>query len=669
MKKILCAVPFAAACAFGAFPEAGAAAELFLNRLDERYAEPEGATVSDFVEGETPEQALAVVRVDFGYYAEIYPALFARGAGGWRLADFDDPVNFMPETGGDAGTLIRIRPGALTYYVFTCTEASYGSGMATEYDYYLLYRVDGGELVKAFEGEARVREEYYSRWYGGDDSSSWEYGAYAERETGFVFEDVDGNGTAELWAMTRERAGKDGRWTGLTGELYAAGDDGNFAPADVDSFPDILAATASVHARLVLARAALTEAGDAAAARAFLEEAAALEHEAAEAIEEELKFLERLADDPAEAIRLYYRGGGDGYRALIEQYPETAVGAEAVLAAGDLDALATFLKRRRSHRRWPEAYAYAVRGALASCAEGGYEEAGRMDAKYLSFLKRNLGRYLELAAEAEEKARTLTHLADCFYHAGDFDQAARLYAKSLAVKPDSVFEDYNYLRLGDCAAAEGDHGSALQYYAACAALTGWWSYDGAETSLGYAAVREDGAWLHFLDYLDERGGQKYLAVEPGDLDGAAGDDFAVLVQREEEPHELYYFFRRGDELRGELALRGRPSLWLAKVEAPFDVGPQLLACNETVEDGESRVTHRILYRYDGSRMREVARLKIEETRPSEPDYAYAATVNYADSTPPAVAVNGKVESAAGERAVEEIYRWDDETFAFVRIEP
>jgi len=667
MKKLTLAVLCAAAaCARAAFPDAEAAGELFLEQLGERYDDVAGVTTGAFVEGETPDQALAAVRVDLGYYREVYPTLFARHAGGWRVADAGDAVNFMPEMGGDEGTFAKSRVGEVTYYAFTCTEASYGSGMGTEYDYYTLYRVDGEELVGVFEGETGVREEYYSRWYGGEDSSAWAYGGSWEAVTAFAFDDVDGDGAFELWAVTRESPALGAPPTRMDARLYALDGDGKFAPADVGAYREALAAADTVAAKLLLARAALTEDGDAAAARALLEEAATLDPASSPIIAAELDLLARFAQDPPEAVMLYYRDDGDDLRTLAEEYADTAAGAEAVVTLGDLDGLATFLKKRRRHERWPEAYAYAVREALYSYA---YDDVDRADKKYLSFLKKNLGRYLELAADAEEKARTATHLADCFYYAGDFKEAARLYEKSLAVEPRSAFEDYNYLRLGDCAAAAGDDDDAIGYYAECVASGGWWGYDGADMLLGYAAVREGSSWRYFLDYLDERGAYKYMALEAGDLDGADGADFAALVQWQDEPDELYGFLRTGDEFRGEPVMRGRPSLWAAEVVDVFESGPQLLACNETAEDEEGRVTYRVLSRYDGSAVREVARLKIEETRASEPEYAYAASVAFADAIPPAVAVTGTSTSADGETAVDERYLWSEESFSFIRIEP
>jgi tetratricopeptide (TPR) repeat protein len=667
MKKLTLVLLFAAAtCARAAFPDAEAAGELLVEQLGERNADVAEVTTGAFVEGGTPDQALAAVRVDLGYYVEVYPTLFARDGDGWRVADAGDPIMFMPEMGGDEGTFAKNAVGDVTYYAFTCTEASYGSGMGTEYDYYILYRVDGDELADVFEDETVVREEYYSRWYGGEDSSAWAYGGSWEAVTAFAFDDVDGDGTFELWALTRESPAIEAPATRVDARLFAVGADGKFVPADVNAYYDALAAADSFAAKVLLARTALTERGDAAAARAFLEEAAALDPATSPIIDAEVDLLARFAQDPPEAVMLYYRDDGDDLRTLAEEYADTAAGAEAVVALGDLDGLATFLKKRRNHERWPEAYAYAVREALYTYT---YEEANGADKKYLSLLKKNLKRYLKLTADAEEKARTATHLADCFYYAGDFTEAGRLYKKSLAVEPHSAFEDYNYLRLGDCAAATGDDDAAIGYYADCVASGGWWGYDGSEMLLGYAAVREGSSWRYFLDYLDERGDYKYMALEAGDLDGADGVDFAALVQWQDEPHELYYFLRTGDEFRGEPVMRGRPSLWAAEIVNVFESGPQLLACNETTENEEGRATYRVLSRYDGSAMREVARMKIEETRTSEPGYAYAASVAFADALPSAVAVTGTSTSADGETAVDERYIWSDESFSFIKIEP
>lgn len=654
-----------AGVAHAGFPDAATAERLLLEEIGAPYGEPEGVTTSPFVEGETPDQALAAARVAYGYYAEVYLALFVREGERWRVADFDGPFNFMPEIGGDEGTVARAKTGPRKYYVFTCTEASYGSGMGTEYDYFVLYRVADEKLIKAFEGETASREDYYARWYGGDDSSAWEYGGYVEGTTDFTLDDVDGDGTSELWALTREAAGKDEPATYVTAELYAVGDDGNFASIDANLYYDVLVTTESLAAKLVLARAALNEAGDVAAARVFLEEAAALEPSAAPGIEKKLELLERLANDPPEAVRLYFGDDGDGRRALIEQYHESAAAAEAAVLGGTFDELTAFLKEQRGHPRWREAYAYAVREALYNIS---YEEDIVLNKKDLNQLKKYLGRYVELTADADERSQTMTHLADCYYHLGDVKAARRLYQDSLAAAPHGVFEDYNYLRLGDCAAASGDHARAIEYYINCANLNDWWSAEAADALVAYAAVREGTKWRHFLDYLDERGAYDYLTLEAGDLDGNGGPDIAVLVRWKERPHELYYFLRTGDEFRGEMLTAGRPSVWFPKIEYVFEAPPQVLSYRETAEGEEGRVTYEVLYRYDGSSMREVARVKAEETSAAAPGYEYDATLTFVDAARPAFAVNGTVRSAEGETTFGEEYVWDEDEFAFVRVE-
>ncbi len=656
----------AAASAQATFPDAATAEKIFLAEISERYGEPEGVTTSAFVEGETSEQALAVVRVAYGYYTEVYVALFVQNGPGWRVADFDGPVNYMPEFGGDEGTVARARLGPWTYYVFTCTEASYGSGMGTEYDYFILYRVDGEKLLKAFEGETGSREDYYSRWYAGDDSSAWEYGAYVERTTDFTFDDVDGDGAFELWAFTRERPAEEGPYTYAETALYAPDDSGNFAAADVGRFREFLERDDSSAVKLLLAGAALLDEGDVAAALEYLTQAAAHDPSLEAAVERRREFLRRLKGDPAEAIRLFYAGGSDEHRALIDQYPESAAAAEATIGMGTSDELTAFLKKNRNHPRWPEAYAYAVREALY---DANHEESVGLSKKELGRLKKDLKRYRKLAADAEERAQTLTHLADCFYHLGEFKTAARLYEDSLAEFPQGVFEGYDYLRLGDCAAAAGDHGAAIAYYVECADLVDWWSDDAADTLIGYAAIRESGKRRHFLDYLDERGSYGYLTLETGDLDGTGSADVIALVQRDDEPDELYYFLRTGDEFVGEFLTRGRPSLWLVEGREVFDVGPALLSCRETVDAEGGRAAYEVLYRYDGSSMREVGRVKTEETRDGGPAYEYKATLAFADAPRPILTVEGTIKTEESETTFAEEYVWDDESFAFARRKP
>ncbi len=664
-RWILISALLTAAAAWAAFPDAATVEKIFLAQIAETYSEPEGVSASAFVEGDTPERALAAVRVSYGYNEEVYLTLFAREHGRWRVADVDGPVNYLPEFGGDEGTVSRAQMGPWTYYKFTCTEASYGSGMGTEYDYFKLYRTDGDKLVQAFEGETGSREDYYSRWYGGDDSSAWEYGGYVQDTTDYTFEDLDGDGVFELWAYTRERPAQEGPWTYVTAELFAADDSGGFAPADLSRFREILAATASPATKLALAAAALTEDGDVASARTFLEEAAALEPEAADGISKRLAFLERFADDPPEAVSLYCRGGSDDHRELIDRYPESAAAAEAVVQIGTSDELASFLKNNRDHPRWPEAYSYAVREALYDI---NYEEGSAATLKDLGRLKKDLKRYVKLAADADERGQTLTHLADCFYHFGEFKTAARFYAESLAASPAGVFQCYNNLRLGDCAAAANDDDAAIRYYVECVDLDDWWSGAAADSLAAYAAVREGAKWRHFLDYLDDRGSHSYLSLETGDVDGDGEADIVALVPWEDEPYELYYFLRTDDGFRGELLTTGRPSLWLPKIEDVFDVGPAVLSCRETDDGKSGRAAFEVLYRYDGSAMREVGRVKTEETRTDEPPYEYKAAASFVDAPEPTLNVEGKIKTAESETTFFEKYVWDEDNFAFVRVE-
>jgi hypothetical protein len=647
-----------------AFPDAATAEKILLEQIGEGYGEPEGVTTGAFVEGETPDQALAAARVAYGYYAEVYLALFVRDGDGWRVADYDGPVNYMPDFGGDEGTVAKVQPGPRTYYTFTCTEASYGSGMGTEYDYFILYRVDGEKLIIAFEGETGSREDYYSRWYGGDDSSAWEYGAYVERTTEFAFDDVDGDGALELWAYTRERPAKEGAYTYVEAALYASDDAGDFAAADVEGFREFLERDDSPAAKLVLAGAALLEAGDVAATVEYLGQAAALAPSLEPAVERRREFLSRLAGDPPEAVRLFYGGGSDDHRDLIDRYPEAAAAAEAVIEIGTFDELTAFLKNNRNHPRWPEAYAYAVREALYDV---NYGDSDGLNKKELNRFKKDIKRYLKLTAEAEKRAQTLTHLADCFYHVGEFKTAAGLYKDSLAEFPGGVFEGYDYLRLGDCAVAAGDHDAAIGYYVNCAALDDWWSDGAADAVVGYAAIRESNKRRHFLDYLDERGDYGFLTLETGDLDADGSADIAVLVQKDGEPDELYYFLRTGEEFVGEFLTHGQPSLWLLDVQDVFDAGPALLSCRETLDAEGGRVAHQLLYRYDGSSMREVGRVKTEETRAAEPAYQYEATISL-EATPRLImTVGGTIKAAESETTFADEYVWDDDSFAFVPV--
>jgi tetratricopeptide (TPR) repeat protein len=421
----------------------------------------------------------------------------------------------------------------------------------------------------------------------------------------------------------------------------------------------------SAAAKLALANAALFGEGDVAATMGYLEQAGAVDPTLGPAVERRCEFLAGLADDPPEAVRMFYNGGSDVHRDLIDRYPKSAAATEAVIGIGTFDELMAFLKNERKHPRWPEAYVYAVREALYDV---NYENEVGRSKKELDLLKKDIKHYLKLTADADKRAQTLTHLADCFYHAGEFKTAAELYQDSLAEAPEGVFEGYDYLRLGDCAVATGDHEAAIGYYAKCAALADWWT-DGADDALvGYAAIREGDSRRHFLDYLDERGPYEYLTLEAGDLDGDGEADIAVLVQKNEEPNELYYFLRAGEEFAGEFLIEGKPSLWMCEILEVSDTGPALLSCRETADAEEGRVTHEVLYRYDGSAMREVGRYKIEETRSAEPGYKYEATLAFVDAPALTITVGGMVKTAEDETIFADEYVWDEDNFAFVPVE-
>jgi len=667
MKKtlsLLLVVAAAAGAAPASFPAAEEAEKLLL-ASGEIHGDAGGITWSPFVAAEAG-RALAAARVSFGYYDEVYVTAYARTEGPWTLAALEGPFLYDPEFEGDPGTIVERDVAGRKYYLFTCTEVSYGSGMGSEYDYWILYRLADDGLVHAFDGETRVHEEFFSRWYGGDDSSAWAYGGAYDLTRDYRFADVDGDGRPELWAVAREHSGEEGAPSSYEAQLFAADDNGDYAEAEVGRYADLLAASDDLAARLVLARAALLDAGDASAARAHLAAAAGADAEAAPGLTSRLALLDRLAGDPPEALRLFYAGDSSSFRTLIEHYPKSAAAAEAVVALGTRQERLDFLKRRGDHPRWPEAYAGAVREMLY---DFNYPEEAPPAKAEVKFLRKRLGRYLSATADADERAGTLTHLADCYYHLGEEKEAQALYAQSLAEAPEGLFADYNHLRLGDCAAAANRHGEAIARYVACFEYGGWWGAAAEEALLSYAAVREGDTWRHFLDYLDERAPRNYLSLTAGDLTGDGQADVATLVQWREEPDELYFFVREGDEFRGELVARGRPALWGVAVREGPPAGGNLLSYHETEETGAGRRGYDVFYGFDGAALREVARVRTEESRADDPAYEYRVAVTLRPAPTPALVAEGTETTAEGETTIRETYEWSQEKFAFVRGAP
>jgi hypothetical protein len=88
-----------------------------------------------------------------------------------------------------------------------------------------------------------------------------------------------------------------------------------------------------------------------------------------------------------------------------------------------------------------------------------------------------------------------------------------------------------------------------------------------------------------------------------------------------------------------------------------------------VETEEERRGYDIFYRYDGTALREVARVRTEETRIADPAYAYRAAVTLRLEPAPALVVEGTEITAEGETIIDETYEWSQEEFAFVRGTP
>jgi len=653
----------AAAAALAAPPDAATVGRLVLAALPKQDLPPSAVEARGFVEGDEPGELLAAVRVGWEYYDEVYAALFVADEGEWTLAPLGDPFTYSAQYGdGDAGTITKTPAGDRTYYAFSCTEASYGTGMGTEYDYYTLYRIRDDELVAAFEGDTRNVEVVFERWYGGEDTTAWSPGGYNEIDTRYSFADVDGDGVRELWATSESREVEDGPPGDADAKLYAAAADGTLAPAPMDRFRAPLEAAGTEEAYLALAGAALRDEGDAALARGYLEKAAALAPDDA-GLGDRMDLLGRMAKDPPAAVALYFGDAEDNLRTVMDRYPKSEAAAQATVAIGDLRELLAFLGEKKDHPRWAEAYAGAVLEALYTFT---YEEDRPVTAAELAALRKHLSRYLEETPDGAARADVLSRLADCYYKAGDFKAARKLFVEALAADGETVFADYDYLRLGDCAAAAGDNGAAIDNYLAALARDGWWSADAADQLAGYATLAEGDTARNFADAMDERGRDDFLYAA-GDLDGDGDADLGVVATGEDEKgrraDELYYFLRTGSDFRGRLVKAGA-IFWWPEVTNLFGDGAALLGVKETIEAPGGRTGYQYFFRYDGREMREAARVLVERRGQGGGDESPAAAIAFQAGTPPSFAVSPAPAENGAPAAASRTYVWDEASFTF-----
>jgi hypothetical protein len=640
--------------------------ELVLTSAAASVADGAEVKAGGFVAGDRPGDVLAPVTVHDEYWDSVYAALFSKGENGWALAAWQGPVASWGvfDPGADApkipAAVAKIAAAARTYYVFTGTEVSSGSGMSSRHDNYYVYAIRDGALESVFEGQTRTVEDYYARWYGGgDDSSAWADGGRYETASTFDFADVDGDGVSELWEERTD--GEKEPWT-YAAFLYALGDDGIFAEAPLERYRPALEKAGDFRANLALADGVLKAEGDVSAARGYLEKAAALKSEAAAGIAGELALLDRLAHDPADAVALYYN---QEYREVLTRYPNAAAAAEATLAAGDFHETLAFLGKYPDHPGWCDAFSYAAVEAVA--AE--QEEGGGVSAKDFKKLNTYVGRYEQLETDAEDKAETFTRLGDGYYHRHDYKKAAAKYERSLEIKDDGVFADYNILRLGDCAAAEGYDAAALALYVDCAETGGWWASEAEDALLNRAVLETPGGDEYYADVLADGRPYADIFTALGELDGKDGPDFAAVVSDRESRDRLYYFIRAGNAFRGRELIGGDEGsakpLFAPKILPLFADGRGVLKVDQAVETDAGRNDYLLLYAFDGVALREVARIKLGETETADPPYEYRATPAFTAGDRPAVTVTGTIHAAEGEAPVEVRYIWDEGSFSFV----
>lgn len=641
-------------------PDEATVAELAANHAAAPGASKITATFG--VAGDNDEQYLFVVRFTQDYSDEVYAALLVWSGDRWELTSLAGPLDYY-HTDEDvpAGKIRKISGGGRNYYEFTCAEVSSGSGGIWITENMVLYRIAGGELKEVYSAEKRVTDEVFNRWYGGDDATAWQDGGFFDSLTEYELQDVDRDGEPELWAITRTRNEAAGQFRYEYSNLYALGEDGTFSIVAIMPYKDFLVEMNTWEANALLAEGALTEEGDARAALAYLEKAAAMNPTEA-GLKEKAKLAQRLANDPAEAVTLFFR---DEWETLKKLYPKSGATTEMAINVGNFNDLMRILKEKKRHPRWTEAFENAVTQTIFGPAED------KPALKDLNFLKDRLPGYLAATREPYHRAQILTYLGDAFYQAGAYDTARGLYEQASREGVEgNPFYDYALYRAALCASARREYTLALDNLLAAIQHDGWWAWRAAEEVIGFATLQlPNGEKQSLLDYLSA--GHSLQSSAVADVNGDSRHDLMVVLSTDvgdENRAELLALYRADDTLEGPVIATG-DAFYSLRVSNPFTSGPPLVTFDEVKEKPDGIDTFLVLLRYDGAAWRETARVLTTQIDALGETLWETPTVNFIPGATPEIHFAHVRKNEGQEEQITANLIWSPGEFKFIPTNP
>jgi hypothetical protein len=533
------------------------------------FGEFEGDLVfEDAIELKEGYTVAALSRTEGEFYASNVILVLLSGSGG----DFE-PIaydasfdNYLPSE--NVFNFLEVVDEERGLFALGYLEGSVGSGMMTEYDNYIMFRVIEGEFERLFTEFDHIYEDFFSRWYGGIDASAWSEGGVYEEMSQFELLNLDGD-LPQVLQISYWREDEDDPYLYGTARLhhYAPGEverygDGKYVEVMGDKYIGQLQGMDDFRVKLLLGDWALWYRSDVNRAIALYDEAAALSDDSRvkDGVTHLKTELSEYVNDPPEAIALFYAGD---YRGVIEEYPDSAVAGGAFFRAGGFDNYRYVVENMKDHPDWP----YAVQLMCYEAVEPGGTKPRDV--------KRSVDAVLALVDFPEEdKAQTCAYFGDWCMRVDEDTLAREYYVKGFEVDSTGPFSDYCATQASLLYEGDGNSEEALDWAIKSVGWDtyGWFSGD-AGRLISEIEVNETA--------LPALLGDDELSFSSGDMDGdgtpellietrykegkparsiiigRAGDSYELLFQLPEGKYYLIYM---------EAALDGRPCVFTTSVE-------------------------------------------------------------------------------------------------------
>ncbi|UCE28184.1 MAG: tetratricopeptide repeat protein [Candidatus Coatesbacteria bacterium] len=591
--------------AVGAIPacstlDVAAVGELVETHLagDDRWTEPMVKVSAELAVGD--DGYLAAVTVTEEWISDLLLLYVVHEGGRYKLADVKDdlPSTMLSET---QITLSAVEEFAEPLYVLEFGEESYGSGFGGEYDFYDAFYLDDGGLKHALRDATRVIDVGYSRWYGGFDSTAWQDGYYHEERNKITWDDLDGDGRPEALVLRKSRKDPDEEYAFSGAHLYSVNGTADawgqgflydeellYKEVTDSSFDSALEARGDDVAYTILYEKRLWYDGDVPAALEMLGRVKSLtdDAEVAAGCDVIAAKISRYADDPPEAVRLFY---AQEYDRVRENYPGTGVWTEVHFLSFDAGDCLWCVENFPDDPRWAERVQWYVYGALIG-DEG----------PDLKTAERYVKELLKGDWEPEEKAQTCVYLADGYIQEGDFKKARKYYETAYDVDPTGAFGDYAASRMVEYYDPVADAEKRLEWMLKTVRWDtfGWWRGDVEDELENIVRVTDNGAAIPINELIID-GENPTVWFDAGDFDGDGALELeATALFRDAGRRRLYVFEREKDAFK-QVYDDEHGFVGVVTVEEVFAGRPAIIYGAETVEGGFITRSRRILSYIDG----------------------------------------------------------------------